>query len=115
MRLTESDSAESSDHHSLYLAWNTALAEHFFRPEMAGRRVVLFVSDDVIAEVGANAALDPESFVASVKAGVPWGEREGVCYRALDAFEGWRSKDLPYPPYLAALCMFVLAVGIEAP
>jgi hypothetical protein len=104
---------QQPDYHEIYLSWNSALAKHFFNPELAGRRVVLNASDGVLEDVGRRAALDPATFVRAVKAGVPWGESQGLCYRALDAAADWRAKPLEYPPYLAALCLFVLAVGIE--
>src|SRR5262249_7977688 len=34
-----------------------------------------------------------------------------LCQRALQALDGWRNRGLEYPPYLAYLTLFVLAVG----
>ena len=98
---------------SAFLKWNDALAQHFFRPEMAGRSVYLYVIDEVIAEAGD--LLDPEvdDFTAAVKSGAPWVTREGLCQQALQSFEQWRTRDLPYPPYVGYLCLFVLAAGVE--
>ena len=39
--------------------------------------------------------------------------REGLCQQALQSFEQWRTRDLPYPPYVVYLCLFVLAAGVE--
>ena len=61
------------DYHEIYMSWNSALAKHFFNPEMAGRRVVLNASDDMVEEVGRRAALDPATFVRAVEAGRPMG------------------------------------------
>jgi hypothetical protein len=34
-----------------YLSWNCRLAEHFFRPEMAGCRVCLYVTEELIEDL----------------------------------------------------------------
>jgi len=34
-----------------FLEWNDKLAEHFFRPDMSGREVYLFVTEDLLNEL----------------------------------------------------------------
>ena len=95
-----------------FLSWNDLIAAHFFQPEMAGRRVYLFVTEDVLREVGgAEAAVS--DFISAVKAGPPNVTRQGLCQRALQIMEGWRAKTFPFPPYIGYLALFVLAAGKE--
>ena len=92
-----------------YLAWNNALAAHFFHPGMAGTPVYLFVTEDVITEVGRTIADGPEGFFAAVRAGPRGTTRSGHCQRALQTKEGWRHRGLEFPPYVAYLALFALA------
>ena len=77
-----------------FLSWNDLIAGHFFQPEMAGRRVYLFVTEDVLREVG-GAEADVSDFISAVKAGPPNVTRQGLCQRALQIMEGWRAKNFP--------------------
>ena len=99
-----------------YLNWNNAISVRFFNPDKGGMRVLLFVTSDVINEVGMPDNSDLEDFVSAVKAGPPWITRHGqsICQQALQALENWRSKGLEYPPYLAYLALFVLADTVDA-
>src|ERR1051325_2204847 len=94
-----------------YLQWNDAIARHFFRPEEAGRTVYLYVTPDVIDEIGGAGSLG--TFVDSCKEGPPWSSRTGVCQKALQSMEGWRDRRRDLPPYVAYLALFVLAAGHE--
>jgi hypothetical protein len=96
---------------SPYLAWNNALAGRFFRPEAAGQPVYLFVTQDVIEEVGVSLGGGVTDFIAAVQAGPPGTTRLGLCQRALQVADRWHSRDSTYPPYLAYLGLFVLAGG----
>lgn len=99
-----------------YMAWNNAIGARFFNPDRAGSRVFLYVTREVIAEVGAPHGGDLNDFVAAVKIGPrQWITRhkQGICQHALQAMEGWRARGLEYPPYLAYLALFVLADTIE--
>ena len=94
-----------------YIRWNDALAAYFFKPEMSGRSVYLDVSRKLIADM--HVALGPEAtdFVIALKRGPRWVNSEGICRKALDAFQGWRDHNVGFPPYIAYLCLFVLAAG----
>lgn len=96
-----------------YLRWNDALSGHFFSQEMAGRNVHLYINQRLVSDL--EARLEPEAgkFLDAIAAGPAWATRQGVCQCALQAFESWRSRQLAYPPYLAYLCLFVLAGGTE--
>jgi hypothetical protein len=97
-----------------YLSWNDALAGHYFRPEAAGQPIWLYVTDDVIGELGSQrSSTGVPDFVSAVKIGPPWCTANGLCQRALQAFEGWRNRGLDYPPYIGYLGLFVLAAGLE--
>jgi hypothetical protein len=97
-----------------YLDWNNAIAARIFRPEMAGRQVFLYVNDDLIEEIGGEGSIP--RFVAAVEAGPPWVPGQlGLCQKALRTFEGWRDRELDFPPYIGYLGLFVLAVGVEGP
>jgi hypothetical protein len=95
-----------------YLEWNNRLARHFFNEEAAGKEVLLFVTRKTIDELG-NDLGGFEDFLACVKVGPPWVTRQGICQKALQSYEEWRSRDTEFPPYIAYLTLFVLAGDIE--
>ena len=97
-----------------YRIWNDALAARFFNEEMAGRNVHLYVTQGLITEIGQElpGAGDFRSTVAgSPQASILNGER--VCERAIREFERWRTARSGFPPYIAYLCLFVLASGTD--
>lgn len=98
-----------------YLDWNDRLAAHFFKPEMAGKRVHLYVNEDCLIEVGGQGEHSVSDFVEAVKTGPLWvtRHRQGICQKALQAMTDWRNRNLVYPPYLVYLGFFVLAAGLE--
>lgn len=98
-----------------YLAWNDAIGARFFNPDRSGARVFLYVTTDVVTEVGAPHDADLDDFIGAVKTGPPWNTRHGrsICQQALQAFDAWRGRNLEYPPYLAYLALFALADTIE--
>ncbi|HZN70093.1 MAG TPA: hypothetical protein VFC00_00180 [Micromonosporaceae bacterium] len=98
---------------SSYMAWNDALAARYFHPEAAGQQVYLYVTEDVIRDVGRPLGGGVDEFIAAVRAGPPGATRSGHCQRALRSAEGWRERGLAYPPYVAYLALFVLAGGHE--
>lgn len=99
-----------------YMAWNDAIGARFFNQDRGGVRVFLYVTTDVVAEVGAPNNADLRDFVAAVKAGPPWNTRHGrgICQQALQAMEGWRDRGLEFPPYLNYLALFVMAGTVDA-
>jgi hypothetical protein len=98
---------------SRYLAWNNALLSHFFRPDVAGQPVYLFVTEELINEVGRPLGAGVSDFIQAVRAGPRDAARSGHCQRALQLASGWRTRDLIGPPYIAYLALFVLADGHE--
>jgi hypothetical protein len=96
-----------------YLRWNDLLAAHFFSPEMAGRAVYLYVNEELLVELGRPWGVGVPEFLSAVKEGPPWATREGICQKAYQGFEGWRTRALPYPSYIAYLGLFVMAAGTE--
>jgi len=98
-----------------YLAWNDAIGERFFNPDRAGARVFLYVTKEVVAEIGGAHDADLNDFVAAVSGGPPWNTRRGLglCQQALQAVENWRDRGLEYPPYLNYLALFVMAGTVD--
>jgi hypothetical protein len=98
-----------------YLEWNDRLAAHFFRPEMAGRCVFLYVTQELLDELGGPTGDTWRDFVAAAKAGHPWrpSNLRNVCQKATHCLETWRHHDFVYPPYIPYLGLFVLAAGKE--
>jgi hypothetical protein len=79
-----------------FLEWNDAIASRIFRPEMAGRKVFLFVNHDLIQEIGGDRGVS--NFVTSVETGPAWIEgRHRLCQNALRAIDGWRDRGLNFP------------------
>lgn len=98
---------------SRYVAWNDALAARFFHPGAAGQQVYLYVTEDVISEVGRPFGGGIAEFIGAVRGGPPGVTRSGHCQRALQVARNWRERGQVYPPYVAYLALFVLAGGHE--
>lgn len=96
-----------------YLAWNNAIGARFFNPDKAGTRVFLYVTTDVINQIGAASNSNLDDFTSAVKIGPPWVTRHGLCQQALQALENWRTRECVYPPYLGCLAFFVLAGTVD--
>lgn len=97
----------------MYLQWNNTLATHFFRPEMAGRPVHLYVTDELLTNLGSRFGSSYEGFLQAVRVGPSGTALLGLCQKAYQSYKGWRFRKLPYPPYIAYLSLFVLAAGVE--
>jgi hypothetical protein len=96
-----------------YLDWNMSLANHFFSSEKAARKVYLYATKELIEKIGRPSGEGFDAFVQKVLQGPDWVHRAGFCQRVLEAMNGWRSRNLPYPPYIAFLSLFVIAAGLE--
>ncbi|MEG4842340.1 hypothetical protein [Microcoleus sp. B9-D4] len=96
-----------------YLTWNNSIAAHFFKPEMAGSTVHLYVTEKLITDIGQARGVDFSDFIAAIKTGPPGVTRQGLCVKALQSRDNWQQRELDYPPYIAYLALFVLAAGIE--
>ena len=99
-----------------FMAWNDAIGTRFFNPDRAGSRVFLYVTKEVVADIGAHHDADLNDFVAAVRTGPKqWITRhkQGICQHALQVTKDWRARNLQYPPYLAYLALFVLADTID--
>jgi hypothetical protein len=89
------------------------LAEQFFRPENGGRRVYLYATRELVERIGHESGAGFQDFIECVKGGPAWAHRAGLCQRVLEAMNDWRSRKLPYPPYIASLSLFAIAAGLE--
>ena len=97
-----------------YRIWNDALAARFFNEGMTGRNVHLYVNQGLITDIGQGLA-DAGDFRSTV-AGYPQASTlngEQVCDRAIREFRRWRTVRSGFPPYVAYLCLFVLASGTD--
>ena len=93
-----------------YLDWNDGIAAHFFSEGKAGRRIHLYVTRDLISQIGQAKGVTSEGvedFVRAVKTGPPWAMKQGLCNRALEAIQGWRSRGLVYSPDITYLALFI--------
>lgn len=98
-----------------YLGWNDQIAKHFFNTEQAGTRVWFSVEQELINEIAKKNNVNPDHFIKSVKNGPDWINRpnQTICSKASAVFKNWRESDknFDYPPYIAYLALFVLAVN----
>ena len=97
-----------------YRIWNDALAARFFNEEMAGHNVHLYVNQGLVAEIGQG--LPGAGDFRSAVAGIPQATNlngERVCDRAIREFQRWSTLRSGLPPYIAYLCLFVLASGTD--
>lgn len=95
-----------------YLKWNNSIAAHFFKNEMAGRSVHLYVTEELITDIGQESGADFSDFIEAIKIGLPGAKRKGLCVKAWETQENWL-RELDDPPYIGYLALFVLAAGIE--
>ena len=100
-----------------YLEWNNAIAKHFFNPDRADQRIWFSVEKEIIEKIAKENNLTVEDFIQAIKE-VPDevksdSKRNNVCKQANKIFEKWQdNQDLfEYPPYIAYLALFVLAVN----
>src|SRR6266542_715814 len=63
-----------------YLGWNTKIAEHFFSQDKAGRKIYLFVTQELIEQLGQPQGIGFSDFVEAVKTGPPWVRAAGLCH-----------------------------------
>ncbi|QJB29379.1 hypothetical protein [Limnospira fusiformis] len=94
-----------------YLTWNEKIAEYFFNPEKANRRVYLYVTKDLIEEIGNPDGID--DFIKAIKSN-DMGTRNGnICTNAKRTWEYWKYKEggRGYPRYLAYLALFALTAS----
>ncbi len=102
-----------------YLQWNAAIASHFFKMENPNRRVLFYVDEDSIREIGPKLPGTPpntlDDFVAGVRRTLNGNPIFSLHTQLL---QRWQDKiglkliveDSP-PPFLGLLALFVLAAG----
>jgi hypothetical protein len=95
-----------------YEDWNDLIARKFFNKEMAGKEVLLFVTKDVLNQLGTEAGKNFEDFIRCVKEGPSCTTRQFICQKALQCYEDWRGTRQGYPQYIAYLALFVLAATV---
>ncbi len=118
-----------------YLEWNNQIAQHFFNPGKAGTRVWFSVEQELIEKVAKQNNSTFADFIKALKKGPGWVHRDQqkICIKAYETFKKWRTNpalqisynhptkaqihevsleaDIKYPPYIAYLALFVLAVN----
>ena len=97
-----------------YLDWNNKIAEHFFNPQKEGVRVWFSVEKKLIDEIAKKNNTTFDDFIKIIKDGPEWINRpnQTICSKAHAVFQEWNeSRSQNYPPYIAYLALFVLAVN----
>ena len=94
-----------------YKDWNNRIAAHFFHPGMAGKNVYLYVTQELISNLGQDKGIGFADFINAVKTGrrAKW-QSEGICR---DALWSMKLKFDKYPSYIGYLALFVLAAGVD--
>ena len=95
-----------------YLEWNDQIAKHFFNSKKSGIRVWFSVEQELIDDIAQKKGVNFDGFIEAVKKGPDWVYRnqQKICIKAYDAFKKWDRRS-EYPPYIAYLALFVLAVN----
>lgn len=96
-----------------YQSWNHLIASHFFKPENEGLPVYIYVSKDLLDDVGRPHGVDWEDFIKAVKKGPSEVKSRGICEKALEIFDKWKYGRRNSPPYIAYLALFVLAAASD--
>ena len=92
-----------------YLQWNQLIASHFFHPNMAGKNVYLYVTQELIIDLGQDKGVGFADFIKAVKTGCR-KQPEGLCK---DARAIMKLRFGEYPAYIGYLALFVLAAGVD--
>ena len=107
-------SPDSNPSSNGYLEWNDRLAYHFFNKSKAGQPVHLYVNGELITRLGRQTGANVQDFIDVVQTGPPGMVQKGLCQMAYGCYEAWKKqRNRDYPPYIAYLCLFVLAAGLE--
>jgi hypothetical protein len=96
-----------------YADWASLISKHFFRPEYAGRPVVLFVDDATVAEVAGSPDVSDsvESLSLAVRKMLSHGG-DGPFERLYQQGLAWKmAGGVDHPPFLPALALAVLAAA----
>lgn len=98
-----------------YDEWNDLLLLTFFKPAMAGKRVRLNITRQLLDELGHSKGDNAADFVQAVREGHGL-HGVSLCLRAVHALELWHQRHIlvprpKYPQYFGYLCFFVFAVG----
>ena len=82
---------------------------------MAGRTIYLYVTEELIEELGQASGAGLQDFIKAVKTGLVGVTGQNICQKALRSLDYWnyRCGRRGYPPYIGYLALFVLAAGIE--
>lgn len=100
---------------SQYSDWNNQIAKYFFNSSKARMRVWFSVEQEIINKIAKAKNVDPNDFIKAVKKGPDCIHRpkQTICSRASAIFQEWRKnkENFEYPPYIAYLALFVLAVN----
>lgn len=97
-----------------YLSWNDILTEHFLGKERSGAPLYLYANEDLVNRLGEPHASEVADLVRAAKLGPPWVTQDaGFCQKAFEAMDGWRNRELRFPPYIAYLVVFVLAASLK--
>ena len=62
-----------------YLKWNNSIATHFFKNEIAGRSVHLYVTEELITDIGQESGADFSDFIEAIKIGRQTVQKRRVC------------------------------------
>lgn len=92
-----------------YEDWNEEISMRFFNKEKAGREVLLYINEKTINQIGSENGDSLEGFIESIKLGPSVATMDGICQKALQVYDDWKSTQQGYPPYIAYLAFFVLA------
>ena len=114
-RKNNTEAFDKKNHYNFgYLDWNNKIAEHFFNSNQSGKRVWFSVERDLIEKIAKKNNTTFENFIDTLKKGPDNQEhsKQKVCIKAYHIFDQWKEKrDSDYPPYIAYLALFVLAVN----
>lgn len=98
-----------------YSEWNNRIAEHFFNAEMAEKSVYLYVTKELLNELGSHEGVDWNDFINALEIGPVNVDGKGICQKALKSMEHWKYKggQKGYPLYIGYLALFVLAAASD--
>ena len=109
------ESLKKKEANLTYLEWNDKIAEYFFNPQKEGARGWFSVERELIDKISKENDATLDDFIKIIKDGPEWINRpnQKICSKAHAVFQEWDKdrKKYQYPPYIAYLALFVLAVN----
>lgn len=106
----------ASEERREYIIWNNLIVDHFFNQDNANKEVILFLTEEVIENIGKEKGMGMKSFIQAIISGISGlniSTVERICEDALKLFQEWKDVRKGPPPYVGYLAFFSLVAATQ--